>query len=130
MALTKIKSSGIAPNAITPDILSGNTLANILIAGDNISIAANGRISSTTSLTSQTVANVLVAGNNITIESNGRISSTATGGGGSGVILFSNTTISSNITIAAGQNGLSIGPVTITEGANVTIAPGQRWLIL
>lgn len=52
------------------------------------------------------------------------------GGGGSGVILFSNTTISSNITIAAGQNGLSIGPVTITEGANVTIAPGQRWLIL
>lgn len=54
----------------------------------------------------------------------------SSGGGGSGVILFSNTTISSNITIAAGQNGLSIGPVTITEGANVTIAPGQRWLIL
>lgn len=133
MALTKIKSSGIAPNAITPDILSGNTLANILIAGNNISIESNGRISSTTSLTSQTVANVLVAGNNITIESNGRISSTATGGGGgggSGVILFSNSTISSNITISAGQNGLSIGPVTITDGANVTIAPGQRWLIL
>lgn len=102
MALTKIKSSGIAPNAISSSQLSGNTLANILIAGDNISI-----------------------------ESNGRISSTATGGGGgSGVILFSNSTISSNITIAAGQNGLSVGPVTITQGANVTITSGQRWLVL
>lgn len=103
MALTKIKSSGIAANAITPSQLTGNTLANILIAGDNISIAANGRISST---------------------------ATSGGGGGSGVILFSNTTISSNITIPVGQNGLSIGPVTLTNNANVTIAPGQRWLIL
>jgi len=76
---------------------------------------------------------VLIAGDNITIAANGRISSTATGGGGgggSGVILFSNTTISSNITIPAGQNGLSVGPVTITDGSNVTITTGQRWLIL
>lgn len=103
MPLTRIRSSGLANNSITSAQITGNVLASILIAGDNISIAANGRISST---------------------------ATGGGGGGSGVILFSNTTISSNITIAAGQNGLSIGPVTITEGANVTIAPGQRWLIL
>ena len=135
MALTKIQSSGIAANAITRTQLSAATLANILIAGDNIAIAANGRISSTASLTSETVANVLIAGDNITIAANGRISSTATGGGGgggggSGVILFSNTTISSNILIGPGQNGLSIGPVTVTDPANVTIATGQRWLIL
>ena len=103
MALTKIQSSGIAANAITRTQLSAATLANILIAGDNIAIAANGRISST---------------------------ATGGGGGGSGVILFSNTTISSNILIGPGQNGLSIGPVTVTDDANVSIAPGQRWLIL
>lgn len=68
MALTKIKSSSIAPGAITPEILSGNTLANILIAGDYISFAANGRIST-----------ILFAGNDISIAANGRISSTATG---------------------------------------------------
>ena len=133
MALTKIQSSGIAANAITRTQLSAATLANILIAGDNIAIAANGRISSTASLTSETVANVLIAGDNISIAATGRISSTATGGGGgggSGVILFSNTTISSNILIGPGQNGLSIGPVTVTDDANVSIAPGQRWLIL
>jgi hypothetical protein len=85
MPLTRIKSSGIAANAITIDKIESNVRSQLGGTG---------------------------------------------GGGGSGVILFSNTTISSNITIAAGQNGLSIGPVTITEGANVTIAPGQRWLIL
>lgn len=106
MALTKIKSSGIAANAITPSQLTGNTLANILIAGDNITIAANGRISS----------------------SGGGGSST--GGVIGGPVLLTNTTINSNIVISAGQNGFSIGPVTIADNANVTIAPGQRWLIL
>ena len=47
MALTKIQSSGIAANSITRTQLSAATLANILIAGDNITIAANGEISST-----------------------------------------------------------------------------------
>lgn len=103
MALTKIKSSGIAANAITASQLTGNVLASILIAGNNIAIEANGRISST---------------------------ATGGGGGGSGVILLSNTTISENFDIPAGQNGLSIGPVTQLDNANVTIAPGQRWLIL
>jgi hypothetical protein len=100
MALTKIKSSGIAANAITENQITGNTLARILTAG-----------------------------NNIAIEANGRISSTATGGG-SGVILLSNTTIVENFDIPVGQNGLSIGPVELADGANVTIAPGQRWLVL
>lgn len=47
MALTQIKSSGISANAITEIQLSATTLANILVAGDNIIIEANARISST-----------------------------------------------------------------------------------
>ena len=73
-----------------------------------------------------------IAANAITIDkiAPSALSQLGGSGGGSGVILFSNSTISSNITIPAGQNGLTIGPVTITDGANVSIAPGQRWLIL
>lgn len=47
MALTKIKSTGIAANAITETQISVSALANVLIAGDNIVIEANARISST-----------------------------------------------------------------------------------
>jgi hypothetical protein len=47
MALTKIKSTGIAANAITETQISVSALANVLIAGDNIIIEANARISST-----------------------------------------------------------------------------------
>jgi len=73
-----------------------------------------------------------ISANAITIEkiaANVR-SQLGSGGGGSGVILLSNTTITANFDIPVGQNGLSIGPVTIVDGANVTVAPGQRWLIL
>ena len=84
-------------------------------------------------LTTLPAGATFTAGDNITIAANGRISSTATGGGGgggSGVILLSNTNITENFDIPAGQNGLSIGPVTMDDNANVSIAPGQRWLIL
>lgn len=47
MPLTKIKSSSIAANAITAINIAPGTTANILTAGNNITIEANGRISST-----------------------------------------------------------------------------------
>ena len=104
MALTKIKSSGIDANAIVTAVI-----ANESITGDKI------------------------AANTITLEKlepNVVTQIASAGGGGSGVILMTNTLISSNILIPAGKNGLSVGPVTISDGANVTIAPGQRWLVL
>jgi hypothetical protein len=73
------------------------------------------------------------AGTVLTVQDNQSIAanvSAAGGGGGSGVILLSNTNITENFDIPAGQNGLSIGPVTVDDNANVSIAPGQRWLIL
>jgi hypothetical protein len=76
-----------------------------------------------------------IAANSITLEKLEpsvvtQIASAGGGDGGSGVILLTNTLISSNILIPAGKNGLSVGPITISDGANVTITPGQRWLIL
>jgi hypothetical protein len=52
------------------------------------------------------------------------------GAQGNGVIQINNTTITASYTIASGQNGLSVGPITITSGDTVTVSNGQRWVIL
>jgi hypothetical protein len=35
-----------------------------------------------------------------------------------------------NQTIAAGANGFSVGPMTIQSGVTVTVASGQRWIVI
>ena len=46
-----------------------------------------------------------------------------------GIVLNSDQ-VTSNYTIATGTNGFSVGPVTVASGVAVTVASGQRWLIL
>lgn len=55
---------------------------------------------------------------------------TASGGGGSSTILENDQTISSNYTVTAAKNGISVGPVTINTGIAVTVGTGQRWLVM
>ena len=38
--------------------------------------------------------------------------------------------VTTNQTIAAGANGFSVGPITIQSGYTVTVASGQRWVIV
>ena len=45
-------------------------------------------------------------------------------------IAYNSDTIAENITTTAGNNCLSVGPITIASGFSVTIASGQRWIIL
>ena len=45
-------------------------------------------------------------------------------------ILINNTTVSQNMTIGAGTNGLSVGPLTINSGVTVTVTSGQRHVII
>jgi len=45
-------------------------------------------------------------------------------------ILLHSTTVGTSYTIASGNNGMSIGPVTVASGQAVTISSGQRWLVL
>jgi hypothetical protein len=47
-----------------------------------------------------------------------------------GPIFISNRTISSSVTIAAGQNALSVGPVQIAPGVTLTLAPGSMRRVL
>jgi hypothetical protein len=51
-------------------------------------------------------------------------------GGGVGAVMLNADTATVNGTIATGQNGLSVGPVTLASGVAITISSGQRWLVL
>ena len=51
-------------------------------------------------------------------------------GGGVGAVLLNADTVTANGTISTGQNGLSVGPVTLASGVAITISSGQRWLVL
>ena len=48
---------------------------------------------------------------------------------GNGMVINANT-VSSNITIPTGQNGLSAGPVTVNSGVTVTVSSGSTWKIV
>jgi hypothetical protein len=45
-------------------------------------------------------------------------------------ININSTTVSASYTIASGNNGFSVGPITVASGQAVTVASGQRWLVL
>jgi hypothetical protein len=50
-------------------------------------------------------------------------------GGGVGAILLTASTVTANATLATGQNGFSVGPVTINSGVTVTVPSSQRWVV-
>lgn len=54
----------------------------------------------------------------------------STGAAAGGAIYVNNTVISTNYTIATGQNGFSVGPITVSDGYAVTVSDGQRWVVI
>lgn len=52
------------------------------------------------------------------------------GAAASKAIAYNEDSIAENITTTSGKNCLSVGPITIASGYSVTIASGQRWVVL
>jgi hypothetical protein len=52
------------------------------------------------------------------------------GGTSTQAVVLNGTTASVSGTIATGTNGMSVGPITIASGVTITVASGQRWLVL
>jgi hypothetical protein len=50
-------------------------------------------------------------------------------GGGVGAVMLNADTVTANGTILAGQNGFSVGPLTVASGASITVTNGQRWVV-
>ena len=51
-------------------------------------------------------------------------------GGGIGAVLLNASTVTVSGTVASGQNGFSVGPLTINRGVTLTVASGQRHVII
>jgi hypothetical protein len=47
-----------------------------------------------------------------------------------GAIQVNNATATVSYTIATGSNGFSVGPITLASGVSVTVASGQRWVVI
>ena len=45
-------------------------------------------------------------------------------------IVVNADSVAADYTIATGTNGFSVGPVTVASGISVTVASGQRWVII
>ena len=45
-------------------------------------------------------------------------------------IISNNQTISTNTSIASGDNGMSAGPVSVATGVTVTVATGSIWTVV
>jgi hypothetical protein len=64
------------------------------------------------------------------LQTNGSgVMSWATAATSNSIIVENAQTISSNYVLSAGTNGQSIGPVTISTGASVTVGANQKWVI-
>jgi len=50
-------------------------------------------------------------------------------GGGIGAVILNASTVTASGTIATGQNGFSVGPLTIASGVTITVTSGQRWVV-
>ncbi len=123
--------TGITTAPTDGQLLTGNGTGyslNTLKSGTGISVAnAPGSITITNTAPNQSVT--ISAGTGITVGGgypSFLISSTAS----SGPILESEITIDENYTLTTGKNGLSVGPVTISAGYNVTVPAGQTWVVL
>lgn len=44
--------------------------------------------------------------------------------------IFNSTNVYSNVNIQTGYSGMSVGPLTIANNVTITIASGQKWVIL
>ena len=53
----------------------------------------------------------------------------AKGGGADSIFYENETTVTTSYTISSGKNASSVGPITINDGAIVTIPTGSKWVI-
>jgi hypothetical protein len=50
-------------------------------------------------------------------------------GGGIGAVILNASTVTASGTILAGQNGFSVGPLTVASGVTITVTSGQRLVV-
>jgi hypothetical protein len=132
-------STGLTPSTSTTGAVTlGGTLA--IGYGGTGQTTASGAFNALSPITStgdliigngvNSATRLGIGANTYVLTSNGTTAAWAAPTGSTGPLIYNTTTISSNQTVVAGQNALSVGPMTINSGSTVTVASGQRWLVL
>lgn len=49
---------------------------------------------------------------------------------GNGGLLVNATTINNSYSLGSGYSAVSVGPITLGSGVSITVASGQRWVVL
>ena len=101
--------TGISAGGGGASISNGTSNVNITTSGGNVTVGVAGTANVATFTTTGVSAPVIQATNGILVNSGN---------------------ITANYTIAAGTNGFSVGPITTANNISVTVAAGQRWVII
>lgn len=64
------------------------------------------------------------------LTTDGTSASWATVSTGSNGILTNTSTVTTSQSLGAGTNALSVGPITVANGVSVTVASGNRWVVI
>jgi len=122
----------------------GTVSGSVSVTGGDLTLSGNTGTSITNATLATVNSNTGSFGSSssipvITVNGKGLVTAvtTATVAGGqyfgsasSKAIAYNEDSIAENITTTSGKNCLSVGPITINSGYSVTIASGQRWVVL
>jgi hypothetical protein len=123
-------SGNFSAGTITASLSGNATSATTATTATNIAGGSAGRIPYNTG--AGTTAFVAVGTSGQVLQSNGTSApswAAASGPQAGGVIYENSLVISSSYTLTAGKNGMSVGPITVSSGASVTVPSGQRWIV-
>lgn len=131
------KGSGTVTSVGGTGSVNGITLSGTVTSSGNLTL---GGTLSNVDLATQVTGTLPAANGGTGITSPGTSGNVLTSNGSAWVssaptapstpITVNQTTVSSNFTISSGQNGFSVGPITIASGVSVTVATGQRWVVI
>ena len=101
--------------------------------GSSLTVQDEGSSLSTAATTLNFVGSGVTAsgtGASKTITIAGSSGGGATGGGSDQVFNENSTTITTSYTLSTGKSAMSVGPITINNGATVTVPSTARWVVL
>jgi hypothetical protein len=110
--------------------LNQNTTGTAAGLSATLAIASGGTGQTTATAAFNALAPSQTSNSGKYLTTDGTNTSWATVSTGGGPITQNTDQVTSNQTIASGSNGFSVGPMTIASGVSVTIASGQRWIVI
>ena len=128
--------TGAATFSSTVGVTGNTTLTTFTASGDG-TFSGTGQIAvpaGTTAQRSGSQANGMLRYNSTNAQFEGYAAGAwgSIGGGAEagGAIVVNKDNASQSYTIASGENGFSVGPMTVDSGVTITVSSSQRWVVI